>query len=486
MTVDNQGKIGLIDIGSNSVRLVIYDRLQRVPTSIYNEKVMCRLGQGLGVSGRLNPAGVVMACQAIARFVALAKNMEVTELDFLATAAVRDASDGLEFVDNLERTHNIHIEVISGQREAKLAAYGVLSSIHKPVGLVADLGGGSLELAFIDEQQHICERVSLPLGVLRLVDEYGTPEAIQAVLADRLQHCTWLQKAAGLAIYGVGGSFRNIARVHMRAEDYCLALTHGYSLEADHVAPLLSVIATADEATLSDMPGISSKRVNVLPAAAMVLDALFRVTSAQSVVFSNSGIREGYLYEKLAPYVRAEDMLTASCMQIAGSKQHSLNYAIELLEWMEPLLVGQSHDTIRIVYAACVLQNIARYIHPDQRAAWAFYHTIQSNLYGLSHPQRVLLALTLFHRSQYRLKSGFPELELLRTSRHDWAQLIGTAISLAHHLSGGVAGTLARTSIEINKDGCSLQVPEDMQALRGEIIDKRLGALHQSFMEWAA
>lgn len=179
ITNANQGKIGLIDIGSNSIRLVVYDRLKRAPASIYNEKVMCQLGKGLAASGKLNPEGVTLANAAIARFVTLAKNMEVTELDIVATAAVRDASDGPEFVETLEREHNIFIEVISGKREAKLGAYGILASMHKPEGLAGDLGGGSMELVALDKNQRIGERISLPVGALRLLDECDGPKSMR-------------------------------------------------------------------------------------------------------------------------------------------------------------------------------------------------------------------------------------------------------------------------------------------------------------------
>ena len=480
----NQGKIGLIDIGSNSIRMVVYDRLKRAPSAIYNEKVMCQLGKGLALDGKLNPDGVKLAHKAIARFISLAKNMEVTELDIVATAAVREASDGQTFVDELERAHNIHIEVLSGKREAKLGAYGILSSMHEPVGIAGDLGGGSLELVALDKQQRIGERISLPIGVLRLLDECDSPEAIRDKTRAILQKESWLSQQQGQTFYAIGGSFRNLARIHSLSTNYPLPLTHGYTIKTKDTSKLLKRVSSASPSELADMAGISTKRIPVLPAAAIMMDELLRLIQPSHITFSSSGIREGYLYEKLSPFIREEDVLIASCIELPGTIYHSRSYAGELFEWMQGMLHKQSQRSMRVAYSACLLQDIARYILPDHRGEWAFERIMQSNLHGIDHQQRVQLALTLYHRYRFKRKHAFAELTLLSDKHIYWAELVGSIASLAHHLTGGIAGTLPRIKLEIKKQRCALILPDNMQSLDGDVIHKRLSAIEASYAHW--
>ena len=482
----NQGKIGLIDVGSNSVRFVVYDRLKRAPYSIYNEKVMCRLGSGLAKSGKLNPSGVKLARKAIARFVALAKNMEVTELDIIATAAMREASDGQDFADELERKHNVNIEVISGRREAKLAAYGVLSSIHQPRGMVADLGGGSLELAWLDENSRISNRVSMPIGVLRLMDECSGLDDIRQKVRATLSEQHWISNCQGGMLYAVGGSFRNVARIHMHQTNHPLTLVHGYEMGQQQTSQLLEHIRQASADDIAAMPGVSSKRADILPIATVILEELLRALSPEAVTYSNSGIREGYLYRKLSPFIRSEDVTISACVEVARGMHHSLSYAKELYEWMERVLNTPLESEKRLAYPCCTLQDIARYINPEDRAAWAYERVMQSNLMGLTHKQRTQLALALYHCYSHRLKHEFAELTLLDENSRNWAQLVGTIASLAHHLAGGVAGTLPKITLNIGEGNNALTLPDGMEPLHGNIIDKRLASIVGSYQAWQA
>lgn len=478
----NQGKIGLIDIGSNSVRLVVYDRLKRAPAAIYNEKVMCQLGKGLSLTGKLNPDGIAMADRAIARYVALAKNMDVTELDVIATAAVREASDGNSFVERLERQHNIFIEVISGRREAKLGAYGVLSSIHQPCGLVADLGGGSLELVTLDKDQRIGERVSLPIGALRLVDECGDAKSIRKKVRKLLAEQTWFDAQKIDMLYIIGGSFRNLARMHAISCEYPLPLTQGYSVKAADISPMLETVASSNAEELSAMAGASNKRLTMLPAAAIVLEELAKAATAKSITFSSSGIREGYLFEKLSPFMREEDGLIASCIELASRRSQSFGYARELFEWMQQLLQKQSESSQRIAYAACLLQDIAMYINPDDQANWAFERVIESNFNGVNHKQRTQLALTLYYSYRTKLKHNLAELALVDDKSHRWSELIGSLANLAYRLTGGVTGALKHITLDASTR--TLNLPDDMMALSGEAIEKRLGAVFDAYEAW--
>lgn len=292
----------------------------------------------------------------------------------------------------------------------------------------------------------------------------------------------WITKQKGKPFYAIGGSFRNLARVHSIDANYPLPLTHGYTVTADQIAPVLSKISGAKAQDVAAIPGVSSKRAAILPAAAIVLEELIAVTKPSAITFSASGIREGYLFEKLSPFMREEDGLIAACVDVARNINLSVSYAGELFTWMQAVLNRQSEGSMRIAYAACLLQDVARYIHPDHRAEWSYRRIIESNLHGLNHKQRAQLALTLYHRYRFKLKHDLPETTLLNDKSRHWALLVGSMASLAHHLTGGVAGTLPHISLHI--DNKQLTLPKDMESLGGELIDKRLACIYESYAAW--
>src|SRR6516164_10684900 len=161
--------VAIVDIGSNSVRLVSYESLSRAPTPTFNEKALCGLGRGVAMTGLLPEDGVLKALAALQRFRVLCETMRIEDIRGIATAAVRDAANGAEFLDRAERVLGRKIELLSGQQEARLSALGVISSIYKADGVVGDLGGGSLELTDVRDRQ-CAPRITLPLGGLSLMD----------------------------------------------------------------------------------------------------------------------------------------------------------------------------------------------------------------------------------------------------------------------------------------------------------------------------
>ncbi|MBY0408335.1 MAG: Ppx/GppA family phosphatase, partial [Rickettsiales bacterium] len=434
------GRIGIIDIGSNSIRLVVYDQQKRSPVPIYNEKVMCALGKGLATTGLLNPEGVVMARTALQRFLALGRNMEITSLHVMATAAIRDAKDGPAFAAYLEKTYEIDVDIIPGKKEAKLGAYGVCASMYKPQGLTGDLGGGSLELVHLDEG-HITEHASILLGSLRMIDESkGDRTTLRKLIEKRFDDLAWLEKQKSEDFFAIGGSFRALAKMHMTAGNYPLRILHEYRVDSKSFLSFVREIARMSPEKLEKYPGSAKNRVPALPGAAIVLEHILTRARAESIVFSASGIREGYLYEKLSPYIRNMDGLIASCSEFAVKGGRSTSYANELYTWMFPLISNENDKDRRLRLAFCLLSDIALHIHPEYRAEWAFHRVLYSALTGLSHRERVKLSLAMYHRYQFKFKETWPALSLLKKGDAEWARLVGSAANLAYHLSGSVAG----------------------------------------------
>jgi exopolyphosphatase/guanosine-5'-triphosphate,3'-diphosphate pyrophosphatase len=481
-----ESRIGVIDVGSNSIRLVVYDALKRVPLPLYNEKAFCSLGKGLSQTNRLNPEGVKMARKAIARLLAAAKLNRVTELHIIATAAIRDADDGKAFVKEIERTHHIKIDVISGKKEAKYAALGIVSGHYQPKGLVADLGGGSLELTLLEEQD-ILHHSSQPIGSLQLLDRgKGKPALMQDLMEQYLNQIDWLAELAGKQtkqLYAVGGSFRAIAKSHRIETDYPLELLHNYTVKTKELLPYLEELIEADEARLEKLP-ISIKRRQQIPVAARLLKELLSRSNAKRVIFSTSGIREGLLFSQLSPYIRQEDPLLASCDMLRNNQMGQARYARELFEWMSPLFRDESDDERRVRMAACMLNHQALTIQSANRPAWAYHHILHSSIRGMEHEERVMLAASVYHRYRSIMKDSFGSYQLLDAYQASWARLVGTAMRLAYTLSGGSPGNLPQTQLRLEKDRPQLRLSPPLKPLQGETLDKRKEVLSESYLQF--
>lgn len=475
------GRIAIIDIGSNSIRLVVYDQQKRSPVPIYNEKVMCALGKGLASSGVLNPEGVDMAKQTLRRFLAMARNMEIASLHVMATAAIRDAKDGKAFARFIEDNYDVDIDVISGNKEAKLGAYGVCSSIHSPHGITGDMGGGSLELVWINNGS-IGEHASLPLGSLRMVDETkGDNAKLRRLIDKRFNELHWLSDDPVENFYAIGGSFRALAKMHLTANNYPLRILHEYTVDAASFLLFVREIASMPQDRLEKFPGVAAKRIPALPGASMVLESIINIAEPKYVVFSASGIREGYLYEKLSPHIRKQDGFLASCIEFSTKGGRSKNYANEMFQWLLPLLGSETEREKRLRFAFCLLSDIALHIHPEYRAEWAFNRILFSALTGISHRERVTLALALYHRYQFKLKENWPSLTLLQPNDMAWAKLMGTAANLAYHLTGGIEGNLPHTSLVVKGDRVQLKLDSSVKNIMGDAIEKRISGLSEAY-----
>jgi len=477
-----QPLIGVIDMGSNSVRLVVYDGLKRVPKVLYNEKYDCRLGDGLEETGRLTEASKARTRKAVGRFVYLAKHMEVSELYAQATAALRDAEDGPEFVTELRETFGIEPEVISGRREAELAALGVMASLHKTQGFAGDFGGGSFELVKLHHKR-FSARQSLPMGALRLVDKAGSEiTKMREVIRDYLGQVEWLTSSEDTTqFYAIGGGFRSLAKLHMVRTGYPLEQLHGYTLESDVLMPFLQELEQIPPSEWGNIDGLATRRITSFLPSLLILQEVIRQSGCERVIFSRSGIREGLLYDRLPAEERSILALPASLKNIQNKRQMDKEYSRVLEAWiMSVAPEAVTRDSKRhVLHAMCELGDMALPITQDFRAQWAFDHVIQANIWGMSHRERVLLALAVYHRYRRRWREeNNPLLQLVNERQRTWAQLVGQLAEFAFELSGGVGELLKDITLKRAEDGqLSLSGTDEALAMIPPTSEKRLDGL---------
>lgn len=478
-----KGRFGIVDVGSNSVRLVVYAAAERNPVLVFNEKVMAGLGRSLASTGRLDPKGIVRALDALRRFMALREQIGVETLVVAATAAVRDAEDGAEFLERAEKICGFKIDLLSGADEARFAAQGVLSGIPEADGLVGDLGGGSLELVPVSDGK-AGPGATLPLGPLRLIDlSHGSLAEAEAVVDRALGEQVWAKEHQGKRLYAVGGVWRNLARIHMAQRNYPIHVLHQYVIPAREASEISRVIEKLGPKSLAQIPDVSERRVEALPFGALVLDKLISVLKAKEVVISAYGLREGILFDRLDKKEQAKDPLIAGCHDLAGRLARFPQHGDEFFKWTAPLfaddVLAETPQEARLRHAACILADIGWYVHPDYRAHYAMTQILLAPFSGVDHPGRLFLARVGYHRHEGR---GEPELlgnlsGFITEREHERALVLGLALRLAFTLSGATMGMLPRTRFEVTKNGVTLVVPKKYEALIGEIVAKRLAAL---------
>jgi exopolyphosphatase/guanosine-5'-triphosphate,3'-diphosphate pyrophosphatase len=476
-------RIAVIDIGSNSLRLVVFERLNGTLLPLLNEKVMCGLGRGIARTGRLDRDGVELAYANLQRFVALARALKVDHLMAIATAAVREASDGHEFAAEIERQCGIPVRIVDGAEEARLSAAGVLAGIPGADGVVADLGGGSVELVRIDGSgansgAAIGDGISLPLGPLRLAELADNPVKLAETIEVIVDGAGLLREAAGKTLFLVGGAWRAIARLHMEHARYPLHIIHQYTVSRRSAEDFLEVVAPMSRRSLERIATINRKRLELVPLAAMILYRLLQASGASRIMFSAYGLREGYAYGLQQPDT-AVDPLIAACMGVAHTQSRGRIDGDRLAQWIGPVFGTLSPEARRIHWAACWLSDIAWSEHPDYRAEQAFTRSLRMPIGAIGHRERVYIATALHARY-----GGSPDdpvkaatRQLLGDDDAAEARRLGLALRLAYTLCGGALDLLSEVKLSRDDDELILELPPSGSLFQGEAVDRRLAAL---------
>jgi exopolyphosphatase/guanosine-5'-triphosphate,3'-diphosphate pyrophosphatase len=460
--------IGIIDIGSNSVRLVVYAGPVRIPTPIFNEKVLAGLGTGLERGRTLHEEAREKALAALRRFKLLLDHMRVKRTQVVATAAIRDAEDGPQFVREVERI-GFDCEVLSADEEASLAGEGVMSGIPDANGIVGDLGGGSLELVDVSNAG-ASGGISLPLGVLRLDPSPRGEREARKILKAALKKSLLGEAARGRAFYMVGGSWRALARIDMLATDFPLPITHQYRMKPARAKELRKLVRALD-------PHLSSAaappRLASSPVAAMLLELLVDELDPSHLVVSTYGIREGLLYSKLSPRARKIDPLIEEARD-AGGGEHRFGQHGDLLDaWIAPLFEDEPWMR-RLRLASCLLADVAWQANPGFRADRGIEMALHGNWVAVKPSGRVIIAQALSASFGRDRLADARLVQLCKSEQLTRARCWGEAMRLGQRLSGGVGSVLKRTSLYLTNSAVELTVRRGEEALVGDQVQRRL------------
>jgi exopolyphosphatase/guanosine-5'-triphosphate,3'-diphosphate pyrophosphatase len=490
-TGPDEAKAAIIDVGSNSVRLVLYRIEGGAMRPFLNEKVMAGLGRGLGVTGRLAPAGVEEALAALRRFRTLLQGLGVERVQAAATAAVREAQDGLEFVARVRSETGLPLRVIEGVEEARLSALGVQAGITDAQGVVGDLGGSSLELAAAPVRPGLCE--TFPLGPLALMGRDFTLSEAEGRVDVALALSEVLAASRGGRFYAVGGAWRALGRIDMALRGHPVQVLHQHQIPRADLLRLTEFVRSANRKALEKFGEQAAKRAEMLPCAALVLERIVRVGRFEDVVLSSYGLREGLLYEELSAEERRADPLLAGAQAFGAPGAGAAAFGRQLCQWLAPVLealapaFSRERDAV-LRQAACLMADVGGMLHPEQRRGNIFDFVLHAPYVGVSHPERVFLAAILHHRYTKSAPpvEGQPALALLSAGQRAAAAAIGAGLRFGADLSARSERLLRAFTLRLEGGELRLSADPGFEHLLTAMVLRRRDAFAAALAEQRA
>lgn len=482
------GRAGVVDIGSNSVRLVVYDGPHRAPTPDINEKALCAIGKGIATTGRLDPQGAASAIRALARFRIVAEQRNVKKVEAVATAAVREASNGQEFIDRAMQALGAEIRVLTGEEEARLAAEGVIGGIPDADGVTGDLGGGSLELTPV-ERGKAGVGVTLPFGPLRLMDaSEGRLDRARDIVDQGLERLKLLDRLKGRTLYAVGGVWRSIASIHMTRAKHPVKVLQAYAIQREDAIEHTEFLSSRGRRAMDMIEAETRRRAESVPFGAVVMERLLKSSKAERVVVSSYGVREGVLFSRMPDDVRRQDPLLSAARDWAQREARDPHLEDVLVHWTQAVFAQEPVDDARLRRVACILSDVLWRGHPDHRGEAAFEMALNGNFTGIDHRGRGMLALALYHRyaglekppGNYARLSAF-----LGDESCSRAMILGACLRLAYALAGPSGDAIRQTALRVTASSVVLTLPRALEPLWCEQVERKLDDLASTIRKTA-
>lgn len=473
-----RSRLGVIDIGSNSVRLVVYDVYGAALLPCFNQKTMAALGKGLNETGKLSAEGWDMALDALQRYATIIDGLGVNRVRAVATAAVREAEDGKAFVKAVKKLTGLEIDVLSGEDEGKASAAGIKAGFPNPVGLMGDLGGSSVEFAMLGDKS-APEPESYSLGPLAFSDTYDRKVRIAAI-KEALSRSQLLNTSVkGKTFFLIGGAWRALARMHMDVFGYDLHFLHGYTFSATDASRLVEATHAIDPASIARVTKAGGRRAASLPYAAVLLDQVVRLTGVREITVSAFGVREGLVRLETGKTKRNMllDGIELAFRTTPGQREFGkalYDFILPVVPPFEDLFDGgvTDHDMIE---AACYLADIGARLHPNSRAKLAYDSVIEGPWAGITHRQRAFLALAAGSRYARRIGAAEAHSRLLSGAREDRARQVGALMRVGATFSGRSADVLEKAKLRVDREHLELIVQPDAGFMVSQTVERRFG-----------
>ncbi len=472
--------MGIIDIGSNSIRLVVFDGPKRSPLYLYNEKVFFRLGmQSFG--GRPFDSHTIEAVSRIInRYVAICRNMEISKIIMFGTSALREASNSNALAELIRKKTNICIDVISGEEEALYAAQGILLGFPNAEGVICDLGGNSIEFAKI-RKNVITECKSALLGPLSMKKLGRKFENLDSYMRKLLLGAINANTVKGKPFFLIGGSWRAIAKIHMQRIKYPLKIIQGYKVEVRKLKKTLELIKDSSFLNKYDEMNISLERLDLLPQSARLLEIIIDELKLKELTFSSFGVREGLIYQNLSEVEKKKDPLIEAAKFFERKESRFPKMSKHVFNWIAPLYENLPCKTKRVILAASKLHDIAWIAHPDYKMEMCLELVTRSNISGLTHKERVFLALILLFRHKAKPEKVFNSklFKIVSRKKRKIAFVIGKGLRLASTFFGE-KNLFDQIDFRLKAHEVELCFQSKMVSFNGSIVERRIQELNKA------
>lgn len=414
-------KIGVIDLGSNSVRLMLMRIYPNGSFKLIDEiKEGVRLSQGMGKDGYLQPGAVKRNVETIRLFTKLCQTNGIERIIAVATAAVRAAANQQEFLDQLYQETGIHFRVLSGEEEAYYVYQGVVNSLETKNGIIIDIGGGSTEIIKIRDRELI-HSISLPFGAVNLTENFlnkdknssSQLEKMESFLQGIFSQIPWLEEEKNVRLLGIGGTIRNLAKIDRRRKNYPLEITHNYHLTAQDLYGIYEDVKIMNLEQRKKVPGLSKDRADIIIAGFAIVNGISQFIKAKELIVSGNGLREGIFYNYLLGkrnLIMVEDVLAHSVenfMRFYDIREHHANHVCKLvLKMFDQLqeLHGLGEEERKLLWVSSLIHDCGISINYYNHSRHTFYLLTNSRINGLTHRQLVMCAFICVLHSQEDVK----------------------------------------------------------------------------------
>lgn len=465
----------IIDIGSNTVRMVIYGGTMRAPTVLLNEKVTAKLGRDIASKGVLADEAIDLAMRGLRRFALLLRDLKIDDVETVATAAVREASNGKAFIADL-KSLGFKPKIITGEEEAQLSANGVMGAFPGARGTVADLGGGSLELVRLGKEGPY-EPASLPLGTLRLPDFRGDSRSAMRKALEKALKKGVPDIPKGEPLYLVGGTFRTMAVYAMQEEGHPLSDPHGFEMSPEQAQRLIGkALANETVETLKARNRISSMRAEKLPDVSVLAEAMLSRLEPSRIIFSSWGLREGLIYASLPKHTKTRDPLLAGISVFADQRGAPATLAARIASWTVDAAPARKHGSERLRMAAISLALASMQIEPNIRLPQATDWALHKRWLAISGKERAMLAAAI-EANGNAVDLPNDVTALADEEALDEAICWGLSVRLARRLGASSPRSLQESRLQVTDDKLTLTLAQSQGDLLGLSTEKDMKLL---------
>ena len=465
-------KIGIIDLGSNSARLVIVNLFQDGYFMVVDElKESVRLGQDMERDGFLKPQRVAETIKTLKMFRKLCDASGVSRIITVATEAVRKAKNQRSFLDEIQANCGLKIKVLSAEEEATLVYRGVINTMDVPKGLILEIGGGSTKIVYYN-RRNMLNYATLPFGSVTLTDMFSQdglkPEEqankIEEFFTEQLRGVEWLKDVdPDVQMIGVGGSFRNLFKINKMVHKYPLDTVHNYNMLTEDFMPLYDMIKVLDLDKKKKIKGLSAQRADILPAALAVIKSFVTYMGVENLTISGAGLREGIMFNQALPSTiekPVSDVLNYSLTTLVKwydcdekHVEHVVNLSIQLFKQLR-VLHKFPRQYLKVLKVAATLHDCGMRIkyYNHQRHSW--YMILNANLYGVSHREIVLAAFTACcHKKEDINPLDWARFkDILREEDIEIVKRLGVMLRIAESLDRSMSGCIKGINCDILGD----------------------------------